>query len=91
MKGINMIRIESNKTLLTDKELADIKKSSYDQGVIDGVKLGTGAVLKNINALNPEDIEGFNKKKKEIIDFCLNVIAVEGKGAKQKIGKNGNN
>lgn len=41
-----MIRIESNKTLLTDKELTDIKKSSYDQGVIDGVKLGTGAVLK---------------------------------------------
>lgn len=79
MKGINMIRIESNKTLLTDKELTDIKKSSYDQGVIDGVKLGTGAVLKNINALNPEDIEDFNKKKKEIIDFCLNVIAVEGK------------
>lgn len=74
-----MIRIESNKTLLTDKELTDIKKSSYDQGVIDGVKLGTGAVLKNINALNPEDIEDFNKKKKEIIDFCLNVIAVEGK------------
>ena len=77
-----MIRIESNKTLLTDKELTDIKKSSYDQGVIDGVKLGTGVVLKNINALNPEDIEDFNKKKKEIIDFCLNVIAVEGKGAK---------
>lgn len=77
-----MIRIESNKTLLTDKELTDIKKSSYDQGVIDGVKLGIGAVLKNINALNPEDIEDFNKKKKEIIDFCLNVIAVEGKGAK---------
>ena len=74
MKGINMIRIESNKTLLTDTELTDIKKSSYDQGVIDGVKLGTGAV-----------------RKKEIIDFCLNVIAVEGKGAKQKIGKNGNN
>lgn len=91
MKGINMIRIESNKTLLTDKELTDIKKSSYDQGVIDGVKLGIGAVLKNINALNPEDIEDFNKKKKEIIDFCLNVIAVEGKGAKQEIGKNGNN
>lgn len=86
-----MIRIESNKTLLTDKELTDIKKSSYDQGVIDGVKLGIGAVLKNINALNPEDIEDFNKKKKEIIDFCLNVIAVEGKGAKQEIGKNGNN
>lgn len=74
-----MIRIESNKTLLTDKELTDIKKSSYDQGVIDGVKLGTGAVLKNINALNPEDIEDFNKRKKEIIDFCLNVIAVERK------------
>ena len=55
------------------------------------MKLGTGAVLKNINALNPEDIEDFNKRKKEIIDFCLNVIAVEGKGAKQKIGKNGNN
>ena len=37
-----MIRIESNKTLLTDKELTDIKKSSIRIKVsLNGVKLGT--------------------------------------------------
>ena len=82
-----MIRIESNKTLLNDKELEAIKKKSYEQGVVDGTKIAVGVVLKKVLVLTPEN---FEEKRKEITDFCMGVLHVGEKGVQQKDGKVGN-